>query len=130
MGATVLVCGLCLIFTKHIAKITAIPYKYYFPALVAFIVWACVQYTGGWEDYFILILCSLLGVVCKRYKYSRPALVIGFILAERIESLSIQMDRLYTFERLIERPIFLGLIAAIIIVASFGIFNKNKLEYT
>jgi TctA family transporter len=130
MGATILVCFLCIAFTKYIAKITHIPYKYYFPVLLTFIVWACVQYTGGWEDYLMLGLCSILGIFCKRYKYSRPALVIGFILSERIESLSIQMDRLYTYDMLIERPIFLGLLVLIAIVAYFGIFNRNKLEYT
>jgi len=130
MGATILVYILCITFTKYIAKITHIPYKYYFPVLLCFIIWACVQYTGGWEDYAMLGICSVLGVLCKRYKYSRPALVIGFILSERIESLSIQMDRLYTYERLIERPIFLGLLALIIIVAYFGITKRSKLEYT
>src|SRR6056300_1509802 len=33
-----------LFFTQYIAKIVNVPYKYYFPILVAFIVWACVQY--------------------------------------------------------------------------------------
>ena len=130
MGATILVYILCISFTKYIAKITQIPYKYYFPVLLCFIIWACVQYTGGWEDYTMLGICSVLGVLCKRYKYSRPALVIGFILSERIESLSIQMDRLYTYEGLIERPIFLGLLALIIIVVYFGITKRSKLEYT
>jgi putative tricarboxylic transport membrane protein len=71
MYATLLVAILCMLFTKHIAKISQVPYKYYFPILVAFIVWACVQYTGGWEDYVVLILCTLLGLILKKYKFSR-----------------------------------------------------------
>ena len=129
MMATILVAILCILLTKYIAKIANVPYKYYFPLLLAFIVLACVQYTGGWEDYAILIVCSVIGISAKKFKFSRPALLFGFILAERIESLSIQMYGLYTFDRLLTRPIFWTLIGTIIIVLVWGLSKRNKLEY-
>ena len=43
MWATVIVGILCIVFTRYIAMIAYIPYKYYFPLLVAFIIWACVS---------------------------------------------------------------------------------------
>ena len=46
--------------------------------LVAFIVWACVQYTGGWEDYAISAICCALGYLAKRFRFSRPAVLMGF----------------------------------------------------
>ena len=127
--ATVLVAILCILLTKYIAKIANVPYKYYFPLLLAFIVLACVQYTGGWEDYVILIVCSVIGISAKKFKFSRPALLFGFILAERIESLSIQMYGLYTFDRLLTRPIFWTLIGTIMIILVWGLSKRNKLEY-
>jgi TctA family transporter len=108
--------------------ISYVRYRYYFPALVVFITWACAQYTGGWEDYAILILCSVLGVFCKEYKYSRPALLMAFILAAKVEALTIQMTTLYTIETLMTRPIFIILIITIIALATLSI-KKNKLEY-
>ena len=99
MWATVLVGVFCLLFTRYISAITRVPYKYYFPILFIFITWACVQYTGGWEDYFILAVCSVLGILCKKYKFSRPAMVIGFILAERVEALTLQMTSLYSIDQ-------------------------------
>lgn len=129
MLATVLVGALCLLLTRYIAKITHIPYKYYFPLLLAFIVLACVQYTGGWEDYAILVLCSALGIFAKHYKFSRPALLFGFILAERIEALTLQLTTIYSIDRLIDRPIFLTLIALIVITAMWGIARRGKLEF-
>ena len=129
MWATVL-CGiLCLIFTRYIAMISYIPYKYYFPVLVAFIIWACVQYTGGWEDYAVLAGMTVLGLICRKWKFSRPAMLMGFILSDRIESLTIQMTRIYDIDKLLDRPIFLGLVVMIIIVFIWGIFRRGKLEY-
>jgi len=94
-----------------------------------FITWACVQYTGGWEDYAMLAICSVVGILCKKYKFSRPGLVIGFILADRIEALTIQLTTLYNLESLLTRPIFVGLALAIVVVFVYGIRNKRRLDY-
>jgi len=129
MWATVIVGLICVAFNKYVAKITYVPYIYYFPLLVIFIVWACVQYTGGIEDYIILILCTILGVLAKKFKFSRPAMLMAFILADKVEALTIQITSLYTIETLLQRPLFIGLIVAIICLFSYGLFRKNKLEY-
>jgi putative tricarboxylic transport membrane protein len=129
MLATVLVGVLCLLLTRYIAKIAQVPYKYYFPLLLAFIVLACVQYTGGWEDYAILAICSIVGILAKEFKFSRPALLFGFILADRVEALTVQMFGLYNFEKLLDRPIFWTLIAVTLAVLVWGITKRSKLEY-
>jgi TctA family transporter len=129
MLATVLVGALCLLTTPIIARIAQIPYKYYFPLLLGFITLACVQYTGGWEDYAILAVCSVIGVLAKNYKFSRPALLFGFILSDRIEQLTLQLSSLYSLDRLIDRPIFIGLILLICVVLIWGLTQRNKLEY-
>ena len=131
MGATILVCIFCLVFTRYIALITYLPYWVYGPLLLAFLTWACVQYTGGWEDYAVLLGFSVLGILCKKFKFSRPAMLMGFILADRIESLTLQMFNLYTFEKLIDRPIFLGLVTCVIGMFIYGVFiNKTRLDYS
>ena len=129
MWATVLVGVFCLLFTRYISVITRVPYKYYFPLLIVFITWACVQYTGGWEDYFILAVCSVLGILCKKYKFSRPAMVIGFILAERVEALTLQMTSLYSIDQLVTRPIFVILLLLTTGVFAWGITTKRRLSY-
>ena len=129
MWATVIVGVLCIVFTRYIAMIAYIPYKYYFPLLVAFIVWACVQYTGGWEDYAVLAVMTVIGLVAKKYKFSRPAMLMAFILSDRVEALTIQMTTLYNIDRLMDRPIFLGLCVLILIVFVWGITKRSKLEY-
>ena len=129
MWGTVIVGVFCLVFTRYISAITRVPYKYYFPMLFVFITWACVQYTGGWEDYFILAVCSVLGILCKKYKFSRPAMVIGFILAERVEALTLQMTSLYSIDQLVTRPIFVILLLLTTGVFAWGITTKRRLNY-
>ena len=129
MLATVLVGALCLFTTPFIARIAQIPYKYYFPILLGFIVLACVQYTGGWEDYFILAVCSVIGLLAKKYKFSRPALLFAFILADRIEALTVQMTGLYTVDKLLDRHIFLRLMVVMVITLIWGATTKRKIDY-
>ena len=129
MWATVIVGIVCILFNRYIALITYVPYKYYFPLLVAFIVWACVQYTGGWEDYAILGICTLLGVLAKKYKFSRPALLMAFILADKVEALTIQLTKLYTVDTLLDRPLFLILVLCIIVLFIWAVARRSKLEY-
>jgi TctA family transporter len=130
LTSTVLVGIFCLIFTKYIARIAQVPYIYYFPILLVFVTWASVQYTGGWQDYVILILCSVLGFVCKNYKFSRPALLIGFILSERMENLTLQLTSIYNFDMLLGRPIFITIVCITVCILVWGIFfNKNKIDY-
>ena len=58
-------------------------------------------------------------------------MLMGFILADRIESLTLQMFGLYTPEKLLDRPIFLGLMVAVIAMFIYGVFiNKQRLDYS
>jgi TctA family transporter len=130
MWSTVLVAIICLLVTKYIARIATIPYKYYFPILLAFIVWACVQYTGGWEDYAMLAIFGILGMVMKHFKFSRPALLIGFILSERVEGLTLQLTLIYTIDQLIIRPIFITLIVLTLLLFAWSLTRKSEMEFT
>ena len=87
------------------------------------------QYTGGWEDYAVLAIMTVIGLLAKKYKFSRPAMLMAFILSDRVEALTIQMTRLYNIDRLLDRPIFLVLVALIVIVFVWGILRRGKLEY-
>lgn len=129
MWATVLVGVFCLLFTRYISAITRVPYKYYFPIIFLFIVWACTRYTGGWEDFAMLGIFTIVGLIAKIYKFSRPGMIIGFILADRIEGLTLQINALYTFESLMTRPIFLTIVIGATVAFIIGIKSKRKLNY-
>lgn len=129
LAATVIVAFICILCSNQISKLSRIPYKYYFPGLMALLVWATLQYTGGWEDIAMLWGFSMLGLIMKKYKYSRPAFLMAFILADKVEALTIQLTALYSFETLITRPIFIALIFAIIGMIIYSIKRKGRIEY-
>ena len=91
LGGTILVAIIMFVLLKPICKITKIPMKYFFPALLALLIWASVQYTGGWEDYVIFLFFSIAGYIIHVFKISKPALLLTFILFERFELLSVQL---------------------------------------
>jgi putative tricarboxylic transport membrane protein len=131
MWALVLTFPLALLTIRWLTMMTQLPFKYFFWPILATIVWASVQYTGGWEDYAVLIIFTILGLVLRKYKFSRPALVIGFILADKIEALTKQVNALYTMDQLLARPGFITIIVLAVIALVYGLFfHKNKVEFT
>ena len=129
LGATIIVAVVSILAINLICKITAVPYKYYFPLLLGIITWACMQYTGGWEDLAMLMIFSILGLGMKHYKYSRPAMLMAFILADKIENLTLQLTALYTLETLIIRPIFVGIMITVGIILIYSIRKKERIDY-
>jgi TctA family transporter len=97
---------------------------------MAMIVWSSVQYTGGWQDYAVLALFCLLGLLMKQIKFGRPALIIGFVLADKIEALTIQLVSLYTVDQLLSRPIFLSIVAVAVLIVIYGtLFYRARIDY-
>lgn len=128
--AGTLITGLiCLLVVHYITYIAYIPYKYYFPFLITIIMWATLQYTGGWEDIAMLCGFTIVGMLAKKFNFSRPSLLIGFILSDKILNLSYQMMSLYSIGMIFSRPLFLGIMMLAMIILYVGIKNKNRLEY-
>ena len=65
----------------------------------------------------------------RHFKFSRPACLIGYILAEKVEGLTLQITGLYTVETLVTRPIFMTLIIITIGVFLYSILRKGRIDY-
>lgn len=130
MGSLLIAFVLSVVFIRYAVNIMKLPFKYYFWPLLAVITWSCVQYTGGWEDYVIFFICAVAGMIFKYLKISRASVIIGFVLAERIEMLSRQYFGIYTFEDMFSRPIAVALLGLALTAAIYGIFfNKSRIDY-
>ena len=87
MIANVLGTGLCFGLSAPIARITKIP----FPALAPFlliVIFLAVYKISRESFYALLTLLALggLGILLKRFQWSRPAFLIGFVLAGPLET--------------------------------------------
>lgn len=113
----VLATALCLLLANHVARLTTIRYAYLAPFMFVLIFFAAFQATREWNDLFALFTMGTLGVFMKRFGWSRPALLIGYFLAPRLEPTIYQAYQVYGL-RFFERPIVIGLV----IVTALSIF--------
>lgn len=121
---------LAIIGIRWLTMITALPFQWFFWPILAVIVWSCVQYTGGWEDYVLLGLATGLGLACRRWRFSRPALIIGFVLADKLEAMTLQLTALYTWPQLAARPEFVFIAMMGMIVLLYGIvFFRARIDF-
>ncbi|GJL83555.1 MAG: hypothetical protein DHS20C01_31890 [marine bacterium B5-7] len=129
LAASVLVMFICLFINRYLELLTAIPFKYYSMVVFAIIVWACVQYTGGWEDYAMLAIASVLGMLCKHYRFSRPSLLVAYILSYKVETLSLQTYTLYSATDVIQRPGFLVISAITLFLLYYGVTRNERIDF-
>lgn len=127
----IMVVGLAYWAIRWVSRVFELPLPVWFWLIVALLVWSAVQYTGYWEDYAVLALCIVLGLAMKEFGYNRAAFIVGFVLSERLEKLSLQYVTLYDWHELINRPLSAGLIVMAAGLLTYGIFfNKTRINYT
>lgn len=119
--ANVLGAILCLLLAGQVAKLTTIKYAYLAPFMIMLIFFAAFQATRGWEDLIALLVMGCLGMFMKRFGWSRPALLIGYFLAPRLEPIIYQSAATYGWE-FAARPIVITLF----ILTALSIFAAWK----
>ncbi|MEM8956844.1 MAG: tripartite tricarboxylate transporter permease [Pseudomonadota bacterium] len=123
--ANIVGAGICFALSPQIAKLTTIRYVLLAPFMLGIIFFAAFQATRSWGDLIALFLLSVLGVYMKRFGWPRPALLIGFVLAERVESSVYQTVALYGFTFL-QRPIVIVLLVLTLLSVAAAILFKRS----
>lgn len=124
-AANIVGAGICFFLAPQIAKITTVKYTLIAPFMIGIIFFAAFQATRNWGDLIALLLLSVLAIYMKRFGWSRPALLIGFVLSERVEASVYQTVTLYGVSFL-ERPIVLILLALTLMSIALAIFFKQS----
>ena len=119
--ANILGAGICLVFARQIAKITTIPYSLIAPFMIVLIFFAAFQATRNWGDFYALMTLGTLGFYLKRFGWSRPAMLIGFVLAPQIEANVYRASALYGVE-IFTRPI----VIVLLLMTAISIFNVTR----
>lgn len=140
MLGTLIAGFIMLLFARHLSKIVYYPIKYWLPPMFLLTIWAVLSnrnYVSVQEDLITLVLLGMLGLLLRKYKFSRPALLMSFILFDKVESSIYQMGGIYfskgfTFnnELWLSHKIMTALLLVSLLTLLYGIFNKNKLEYS
>lgn len=118
--ANVIGAAACIVLATPIARLSAINFNYLAPFMIMLILFASFQAQKAWGDIFSVVLLGIMAFYMRRYGYSRPALVVGYVLADGIETNLYQTVNFYGFD-VFTRPIFLILLALAVVCAYFGI---------
>ena len=129
--ANVFGAGLAFLLSPQIARLTTVRYVLLAPFMFGIVFFAAFQATRGWGDLIALFLLSVLGVYMKRFGWSRPALLIGFVLSDQVESSVYQTVALYGASFL-ERPIVIALLLLTLLSVAAAVFFKagNRVPMT
>ena len=84
--ANVVGAGLSLFLAGPISKLTSIKFSLLAPFMIMVISFAAFQATRDMMDLWMLLIFGVIGIFMKRFGWSRPAFLIGFVLATQAES--------------------------------------------
>jgi TctA family transporter len=93
--ANVIGAGTCLFLARPIARLTLVPFALLAPFMIVIIYFAAFQATRAWEDLIALFVLGVIGMYMKRFGWSRPALLIGFVLSRRLDASVYQSIQVY-----------------------------------
>ncbi|MBV7407413.1 tripartite tricarboxylate transporter permease [Maritimibacter sp. DP1N21-5] len=88
---------LCIGVSGGIARLTTIRFTYLAPFLFMLIAFAAFQSGQNFEDILALFAIGLIGIFLRRFDWSRPAFLIGFVLSNPVEKFSNQAFQIASF---------------------------------
>lgn len=83
--ANVLGAGICFLFANQLARLALVRVSILIPVVLAATLLGAFQNSGSLQDIYAVIGFGILGMVMKTLGWSRPALVLGFVLGSLIE---------------------------------------------
>ena len=92
--ANVIGAGLCVFLSGGIARLTTIRFSLLVPFLFMMIAFAAFQAKQTLWDLAALVAIGTLGVFMRRFGWSRPAFLIGFVLADQAEVYTYQVTQI------------------------------------
>jgi len=94
--ANVVGAGLCILLSGPIARLTTIRFTLVAPFLFMVIAFAAFQSRQSLGDLAALIGVGMLGILLRRFEWSRPAFLIGFVLSSQAESFANMANQIAT----------------------------------
>ena len=114
--ANVLGAGLSLFLAGPISKLTRIKFNLLAPFMIMVISFAAFQATKDMLDLWMLLVFGVVGIFMKRFGWSRPAFLIGFVLATQAESYLNMSVQFYGWEMFLRPGVAIILLLSLVSV--------------
>ena len=115
--ANVLGAGLSLFLAGPISRLTRIRFSLLAPFMIMVISFAAFQASKDMMDLWMLLIFGVIGIFLKRFGWSRPAFLIGFVLATQAESYLNMAVQFYSWEMFLRPGVLI--IAAISLISIY-----------
>lgn len=129
IASTVLGFIICVFIAKWVVKILEIPSWIYASGITLIVLWSSVQYSGTINDLYILIICGIIGVVAKNTGMSRPAILLAYVVSEKLENYTQQAFTLYTPGEIVSRPVVSVLLILSMLIVAYSIRRYRGISY-
>lgn len=135
--ANVVGAGLCILLSGGIARLTTIRFALLAPFLFMMIAFAAFQSQQSLGDLVTLFAIGLLGIFLRRFDWSRPAFLIGFVLSYQAENFSANAHQIATFKfrrgleqglEYIASPIVIGILILTLVSVVLGIRQAKQIN--
>lgn len=124
--ANILGTGLCIVMSPHIAKITRVPYALVAPFVLMIVTFASFQANKQYPDLLVLIAIGVFAVFMKRGGWSRPAVLIGFVLSDTLETYFYQAVQFYEWRFVLRPGVIVIFAAAALTVLSIFLHRRKS----
>ena len=128
---------LCIAASGGIARLTTIRFTYLAPFLFMLIAFAAFQSGQNFADLLALFIIGVIGIFLRRFDWSRPAFLIGFVLSDPVEKFTNQAFQIASFRfresmeaglTYIFSPIVITLLVVTILSLMIGMRQNKKIR--
>ncbi|MDP8919964.1 MAG: tripartite tricarboxylate transporter permease [Pseudomonadota bacterium] len=116
---------LCILLAGPIARLTLVRYAFLAPMITVILMFTAYQSTQSWGDLFTLMGLAVFGLFLKRFDWSRPALVVGFVLSPGLEANIYQTAQVYGLS-FMARPQAMLIAALVLASLAVGVYNMLR----
>ncbi len=128
---------LCIASSGVVARLTTIRFTLLAPFLFMLISFAAFQSGQSFEDLLALLVIGVVGLFLRRFDWSRPAFLIGFVLSGPVEVFTNQAFQIASFRfrksfedgvEYLFSPIVMVLIVMTVISVVLGLRHSGKIS--
>lgn len=106
---------ICFFAAPQLVRVASVHFDFLFPAILIVVLAGVYVVTLSPMNFIVALAFGLLGLVMRRYDYSRPALLLGFVLGGLLENYSLLSIKIYG-PLFFARPIPLALLIIVILL--------------
>ena len=106
---------ICLFAAPQLARVASVHFDFLFPGILIVALIGVYVATLSPMHFITVLAFGILGLLMKKYGYSRPALILGFVLGSLLEKYSLLSIKIYG-PLFFARPIPLTLLVIMILM--------------